>query len=63
MTDATPGPSPSAEPTLQAGDAAERLRRLWDEVRPPELNAFLDRASSLPPPASPPRGVGIKELR
>jgi serine/threonine-protein kinase len=44
-----PGPPPSAEPTLQAEDPAERLQRLWDEGQSPDVDAFLAQAGPLPP--------------
>jgi WD40 repeat protein/tRNA A-37 threonylcarbamoyl transferase component Bud32 len=49
MADSTPSPPTSPGPTLPTGDPAERLRRLWDEGRPPEVGAFLAQAGPLPP--------------
>ncbi len=49
MTDATPGPPSSAGPTLPVGDPAERLQRLWDEGRAPEVEAFLAQVGPLSP--------------
>jgi tetratricopeptide (TPR) repeat protein/tRNA A-37 threonylcarbamoyl transferase component Bud32 len=49
MTDATRFPPAPPEPTLPAGDPAERLRRLWDEGRPPDVDAFLAQAGPLAP--------------
>jgi serine/threonine-protein kinase len=49
MNDATPCPPSSAEPTLQGGDPAERLQRLWDEGQSPDVDTFLAQAGPLPP--------------
>src|SRR5581483_5872944 len=49
MTDTTRFPPAPPEPTRPAEDPAERLRRLWDEGRPPDVNAFLAQAGPLAP--------------
>jgi hypothetical protein len=41
----------SPEATLAHEDQAGRLQRLWDEGRRPDLAAFLEQASPLPPEA------------
>jgi serine/threonine-protein kinase len=49
MADTTPFPPAGPEPTLPAEDPAERLRRLWDEGWPPDVETFLARAGPLAP--------------
>src|SRR5262249_1474651 len=49
MTDPTPSAPAPPEPTLPAGDPAGRLRRLWDEGRARDVDAFLAQAGPLAP--------------
>jgi hypothetical protein len=49
MTGTTPFPPAPPEPARPAEDPAERLRRLWDEGRPPDVDAFLAQVGPLPP--------------
>jgi hypothetical protein len=49
VSDHTPAPPAPPEPTLRVEDPAERLQRLWDEGRPPDVDAFLAQAGPLSP--------------